>query len=437
MYPGDDYFLANVREEAKHQVKRLRHHPSIAMWCGNNEIAEGWRNWGWQDIYKWTEQQENAIWQAYEDVFHTVLPEVIRAHDPGRFYWPTSPKIGWGHEEAFKTGDAHYWGVWWGRLPFEMYNEKTGRFMSEWGFQGMPSMETIKSFTSPEDRHLGSSGMRAHQKHPFGDENIAEYMARDFHVPEDFEAYVYASQCLQAYGMGMGIESHRRNKPYCMGTLYWQLNDCWPAISWSGLDFYGRWKALHYEAKRLYQPVALLHEIKENVFSLYINNDSPEMAKGALQLELQDFYGNRYNERIIPFTAEPGSNIRVFQQDMDKMLNGVDKRQYVIAGTLQINEEIQRRIFHLARPRDQKLPLPDFSFYWKQYEDTRVITISTDVLARYVYLEAEGVHFKDNFFDIQAGDILRIAVETERDIDEIKKNFKIRSLADIQPVIYE
>lgn len=248
MYPGDKAFLENVRREAVDNVKRLRNHACIALWCGNNEIDEAWHNWGWQSQF--TESQRHRVWADYQKLFHDLLPGVVNRFDDRRFYWPSSPKFGRGDPRSLTEGDSHYWGVWHDAEPFEMFREKGGRFQSEYGFQAFPPLETVKRFALPDDFSVESEVMKVHQKHPRGNQLIKTYMERDYNIPDDFEHFLYLSGVLQAEGMKIGIEALRRAKPFCMGSLYWQLNDCWPVVSWSGIDYYGNWKALHYFVKK-------------------------------------------------------------------------------------------------------------------------------------------------------------------------------------------
>ena len=255
MYPGDSAFIENVRQEAIYQVKRLRNHPSIALWCGNNEVDEGWHNWGWQKALNYSASDSTEVWNNYLKIFEKILPEAVSLYSPYTPYIPSSPQNGWGRKESLTHGDAHYWGVWWGAEPFEIYEEKVGRFMSEYGFQGFPDLKTLDSCLLPEDRNLLSPALLNHQKHPRGMELIRTYMELEYKVPDEFEDYAYVSQLVQAYGIKKAIEAHRRAMPRCMGTLYWQLNDCWPVISWSSVDYYNRWKALHYFVRQAYQDV--------------------------------------------------------------------------------------------------------------------------------------------------------------------------------------
>ncbi len=279
MYPEG----INIKKEVKENFNRLVGHPCIALWCGNNEIDEGWKNWGWQKEFGYTGQDSMKIWEDYSKLFEKEIPsDLFIWHN----YIPTSPKIGWGHPEAMKKGDSHYWGVWWGEEPFEAYKTKVPRFMSEYGFQSLPDINTIESFTQPEDRYLNSEAMKSHQKNPKGFQLINEYMERDFDVPADFEEYIQTSQKLQTYGYKMAIEAHRRAKPRCMGTLYWQLNDCWPAVSWSSIDYYGRWKDIMYKLKDLYADILISPVVENDSLKIYIVSDRFENLNGNVFLEL-------------------------------------------------------------------------------------------------------------------------------------------------------
>lgn len=263
LYPDNPEMLESIREEAIQNVARIMKHPCVVMWCGNNEVKNGWEDWGWQDVYHWTPEQrarlEHSIDTIFDDIYTDrgpgILAQAVRDYDwQGRRYISTSPLFGWGHPECTTHGDSHYWGVWWGEEPFEMYKEKTGRFMSEYGFQSYPLLSSIIQFTPAEQLNIDSPTLRSHQKHPRGREIIDKAMQRyygfDSHTLS-LKDYAYVSQLLQAWGTGYGILCHLSD-PRCAGTLYWQLNDCWPVASWSSIDYYGNWKALHHRAQELY-----------------------------------------------------------------------------------------------------------------------------------------------------------------------------------------
>jgi len=266
-YPDNEEMLHSIDREARQQVARLAKHPCIVLWCGNNEVKNGWEDWGWQGQFNWTPEQRARLEKAMDTIFGysstasntsstSILAKAVRDCDPmQRPYITTSPLYGWGHPECTTHGDSHYWGVWWGELPFEAYKEKTGRFMSEYGFQSYPMMSTIRQFCPEDQLSIDSPTLRNHQKHSRGREIIDKAMRQYYGFDSrtlSLEDYAYVSQLLQAWGVGYGILCHLTD-PRCSGTLYWQLNDCWPVASWSSIDFYGNWKALHYRAQALFQ----------------------------------------------------------------------------------------------------------------------------------------------------------------------------------------
>ena len=305
LYPGDSIFMHNAEVEAREQVSRLRNHPCLAIWCGNNEVKNGWEDWGWQANYK--PKHRTEIESDMHTLFDTLLTEIVTENDPYRPYVTSSPLWGWGHPECCTQGDSHYWGVWWGELPFEMWEEKTGRFMSEYGFQSYPSMATIVSFTNDKERNLNSAAMKNHQKHARGVQIINKALDQYFYIPEKFTDYVYLNQLVQAYGIGQAIEVHRRKQPHCMGTLYWQLNDCWPVASWSSIDYYGRWKALQYEAKRQFEPIILTTApLQGNELPIFAINDSAKTIQASLQIRLCNFDGSITDSVYIDSISLPG-----------------------------------------------------------------------------------------------------------------------------------
>ena len=258
LYPDNPEMLASIKEEAYKNVWRIAQHPCVVLWCGNNEVKNGWEDWGWQDVYHWTPKQRKRLQHGIDTIFGEkgILAQAVKDCDPlHRPYITTSPLYGWGHPECVTHGDSHYWGVWWGEEPFEKYAEKTGRFMSEYGFQSYPMISTIRQFCPEDQLYIDSPTLRSHQKHPRGREIIDKAMRQYYGFDSkslNLENYCYVSQLLQAWGTGYGIFQHIKQQPHCMGTLYWQLNDCWPVASWSSIDYYGNWKALHYRAQALY-----------------------------------------------------------------------------------------------------------------------------------------------------------------------------------------
>lgn len=245
-------FEANIRKEFADNIKRLRHHASLGLWCGNNEMEM------FVDERCWVTKASEV--RDYLFMYERIIPEVLREYDPETFYWPASPSSGGSFDNPNDPdrGDVHYWKVWHGNRPFSEYRKHFFRYASEFGFQALPSQKTIETFTEdPDDWNLFSYIMEKHQRNYGANGKIMNYMQQTYRYPGDFDTVIYASQLLQADAIRYGVEHFRRNRGRCMGAVYWQLNDCWPVISWSSIDYTGRWKALHYYAKRFFAPVMI------------------------------------------------------------------------------------------------------------------------------------------------------------------------------------
>jgi beta-mannosidase len=457
MYPGDPEFLENVRAEAADQVRRLRRHPSLALWCGNNEIHEGWHNWGWARQYD-TPEDSAAVWRAYEAIFHGILPEAVAAGDPARPYWPSSPSLGWGNPESLNRGNSHYWGVWHGREPFEVYAEKLPRFSSEYGFQAFPPMETIEAFTEPGDRSLFHPVMLVHQKHPVGNELIRVYMERDYPVPSAFDDFVYVSQLLQALGMRTAFEAHRRAMPRTMGTLYWQLNDTWPVVSWSGRDYFGRWKALHYAAREAFEPILLSPVLGEGpeggeTVEVWGVSDLPDPVEGTLHLELLEFDGTVLWQAPVPVTLGPNGSLILWQGGLTELLGDADPRRVVLHGELRTEgSEVSpgraapppSALLYLRPPKELELRTPAIRLNFAPAPEGVLLTLESDVLAKDVYLDVgrgaqdgtrtrfpEGFHPVENFFDLLPGRPRTVLLRTTLTPEELEESLRIRTLAEI------
>jgi beta-mannosidase len=426
-YPADEDFLNNVKEEVKDQVNRLQNHPSIALWCGNNEIDEAIVNWGYQKQFKYSKEDSLQVWKDYKKLFHEFIPNILKESlTPDKnIYWPSSPSIGWGHKESLTEGDSHYWGVWWGEQPFEIYNEKVGRFMSEYGFQGMPGPEAVKSmFSGTPDLNLQNPVIKAHEKNTRGWEIISEYMKRDYKVPTDFIQYNYVSQLLQARGIKIAVEAHRRSKPYNMGTLYWQLNDCWPVVSWSSIDYSGNWKALHYEMKRSFESHMISTEEKDELLTFYvINDDWKKFEDLSLDFDIMKFNGEKLGSAGTADyeTLEPNGILK-FPFSLEEIIGNSDKNEIFLAITAKDkNEKIFAKThYFFSKPKDLKLTKPTIKI--KKISSTE-IEISTDVLAKDIYLMGD-THFSDNFFDLLPNTSKKIK------LSKPAENIKLMSLWD-------
>ncbi|ESU21611.1 beta-mannosidase [Flavobacterium cauense R2A-7] len=410
MYPGDDAFLENVKQEVVDNVNRLQNHPSVALWCGNNESDEGWHNWGWQKQYNYSAVDSTKIWSDYEKLFHELIPKTLNSllSKEKNSYWPSSPSIGWGRKESLLQGDSHYWGVWWGMEPFEMYTKKVGRFMSEYGFQGMPDLETLRSFANESDLNLQSDVVKNHQKHPTGYQTIQTYMERDYKFPTNFEDFIYVSQLLQAEGMKTAIEAHRQAKPYCMGTLYWQLNDCWPVTSWSSVDYFGTWKAFHYQAKRSFENVLVSVAVEENQYKVYVISDEVSSKKGKLVLQLLDFEGKILWQSASEIQVAENT-AKVYYTMDKKMFEKFNSKQTVLSVKFVFSDsDVKSTLFYFEKPKDLELKRPKIMV---KHLDENTLEVSTDILVKNVFLSSEGTHFSDNYFDLLPGEKRKIHFE--------------------------
>ena len=416
MYPGDEKFVQNVKQEVIDNVNRLQNHPSIAIWCGNNENDEGWHNWGWQKQFKYTKADSTQIWNDYKKIFHEMIPHTLDSLLPKKknIYWPSSPSIGWGRKESLAQGDSHYWGVWWGKEPFEIYKKKVGRFMSEYGFQGMPNLETLQKVMNKEDLNFTSEAFKNHQKHPTGYEIINEYMERDYVVPKDFEHYLYVSQLLQARGMKIAIEAHRLAKSYCMGTLYWQFNDCWPVTSWSSLDYYGNWKAAHYQVKESFAPIFLIVAEKTDALSIIGSNDNLEVKAGNLTIKLIDFSGKELwtaSKECVLDVEKNTTCMQISYAELPKFVKEKTVLQIEFSG----NHKNTVTYHYFVKPKELQLEQPTIEV--KIVGET-LIEVKSNTFAKNVYLQADGLFFNDNYFDLIPG-IPKI-IKTDRPTTDIK-----------------
>ena len=433
MYPADVDFLESVEREARFQINRLKGHPCIALWCGNNEIASGWLSWGWK------EELPNNVWGDYKKLFHELLPKVCKEVDPSRLYWPSSP----GHsmdlpesDQIYGSGDNHYWGVWHGGDGLEAFEENVGRFMSEYGMQSFPEFKTIRSFAKNEDLHLESNVMLSRQKASLGTGNLIQYIEKYFSLPKNFQSIAGLSQIMQAQSIKKAVETHRKNMPFCMGTLYWQLNDCWPAISWSSLDYFGNWKALHYEAKRFFNPIFLTISEKGNNIEVFIINDQDKSIKATLKLILYDFENNLIKKKSLNLTIQPLSSEPVMFLDKKIFLEDLSDSEVFLHAFVECGlSKISKNNYYFLDQKYLKITKPKFDYNI----DTSNNRISIRVYAHsfiqqlhFISLNGQGF-FSDNYVDICKGDEIVIFFDQNNDCNSEPKDlmFEIRTLYDL------
>ena len=441
MYPSEDDFIRNAWKEADEQVKRLASHPSLALWCGGNEISEGFYNWGWQQSLGWSEEDDKTIKAGYDDLFESILPNVVDKYDGTRPYWPSSPSKGWGRPESLTEGDVHYWGVWWGEQPYEVYREKVGRFNSEYGYQSYPALQSLvdaadgdTGFVDYQGDNLyeqicGNAFLNAHEKHPRGIRQINDFIEKYYPKPKTFGEYVYLSQLSQAYGMEIAIEAHRMAKPYNMGTLYWQLNDAWPVISWSSIDYYGRPKAMQYKLKTIYAPVLLSLDAEKG--EVVVTSDLLRKIDGELRVAVKDFNGKVLFEQTQKAKLEPNENKRFSVNDLHEKLAQMEKDNlYVKLELTEDKDVVAERYCYLIYPKDLKLPSANIETSVVVEGGKTVLTVKSDVLAKDVEIISENASgtFSDNFFDLEAGEAKQIIFTPESDKKGEKFVFSTRSL---------
>ena len=413
-YPHDPLFVGRVEAEAEYNIKRLRGHASLAMWCGNNEIYEAMRYWGWQR--KYSAEAFAEMERGYNVLFRELLAQMVERLDGTRFYMHSSPyEANWGIPNSWKTGDSHNWGTWHGRKPFESFDTDVPRFMSEYGFQAFPEMKTIRTFAEEKDFELESPVMNAHQKADIGNALIKQTMGLYYKVPEKFEDLVYVGLVLQGQGIRHGIEAHRRNRPYCMGSLFWQLNDSWPVVSWSGIDYYGNRKALMYQSKRAFAPI-LINAIKEgDDLCVYLVSDELQDHDGVrLDVELMDFDGKAHGKWTQSGMLAANSSVLFMKKPAGELQGKLSAATSLLHFTLKTKNgaTLADDVFYFAYPKDQKLSEANIETSVRRRGDAIVMTLKTDKLARDIFVEVpvQGVRFTDNFFDLLPGQRKKITI---------------------------
>lgn len=413
-YPHDPLFLKRVEAEAEYNIKRLRGHASLAMWCGNNEIYEGVRYWGWKN--KYTAEAFAEMNRGYDVLFRQLLPDMVKRFDSDRFYMHGSPyEANWGRPESWKIADSHNWGTWYGRKPFESFDSEIPRFMSEYGFQAFPEMKTIRTFAEENDFELESPVMNAHQKATIGNALIKQTMGLYYKVPAKFEDLVYVGLVLQGQGMRHGIEAHRRNRPYCMGSLFWQLNDSWPVVSWSSIDYYGNWKAMQYQSQRAFAPV-LINAIKEgdDLCVYLISDELQDRDDVRLTVELMDFDGKSHGKWTHSGKLSANTSMLFLKKRVDEFLSKQDAATSFLRFTLKAKNgaSLADEVFYFAYPKDQKLPEARIETSVKRRGEAIEMTLKADKLARDIFIEVpvQGVRFSDNFFDLLPGQRKKITI---------------------------
>jgi beta-mannosidase len=437
IYPQDEpEFIENLCVEVIQNVRRLRHRTCVALWCGNNEMEQGWADWGWTDPNDPLKVLER---EAYECYFYHTLPEWVNALDPDRYYWPSSASsnIPFQAPNSAERGDMHYWDVWHGRKPFTAYRQQFPRFMSEFGFQSLPPFETIATYAEPKDWNMTSFIMEHHQRSASGNGLMIGQMTDTFRMPKDFRALSYLSMVLQAEGIRYGVEHWRRNKHRVSGTLIWQLNDCWPVASWSSIDYYGRWKALHYAAKRFYAPVLLSIEDTGTCMDVHVTSDVNAPWEGSVRWQLQTLAGETLQKGEASVALAALLSASVFARDFAPEVTGASDRQRELVFVAELyhgQERISVCVATFAPNKHLELVSPRLAVEVGKEGRSAVFTVNAHSLARFVELKLEGadVIFSDNYFDVPGGASVTVSCPMPQGwtLAKVKKALRMSSLYD-------
>ncbi len=432
VYPLDELeYLENMHQEVIENVRRLRHRASLALWCGNNEME-----WGLVDWVK--DHPELEVFKpGYELFFHQILRDWCLAEDPDTTYWPSSPSSGTAFLDpnGQKQGDAHYWDVWHKRQPFTAYRGQYPRFMSEFGFQALPPLETIRTYADEADWNMTSYIMEQHQKNLSGNSLMVGQMLDTFQLPKDFESLVYASMVLQAEGIRYGVEHWRRHPERVAGMLYWQLNDCWPVASWSSLDYFGRWKALHYAARRFYAPVMLSIEDNPPEQAIYLSNDNLKGWEGSVDWSLETLDGEKLTAGRMQANVAAQSANQVGKLDFSGFISDSNIRRLVFVAELRQEERlIARQTAYFVPVKHLSLAEPALNAKVHMEMSQLVIDITAESLAVLVEVSLPGsdVVFSDNYFNLPAGRTARIScpLPDSWSVEKAQRALRLRSVYD-------
>ncbi len=438
--PPTENYYSNVEKEAVANVKRLRNHPCMALWCGNNENLIAWYRWGWKDSY--TAENSKAVWQGYKKIFYNILPDAVKEHHPGIEYWASSPSAYGDTLSDRKSGDEHDWSIWFGQEPFSTYWYNIPRFVSEYGLQAFPPMKTIDSFAITKDKAYRSDIMEHRQRSNMewiapgmnGNEMIKHYMLLYYNEPKDFSSFVYLSNLTQAKGLKTAIEAHRSHMPHCMGSLYWQIDDCWPTMSWATVDYYGRWKASHYAVKKAFNKVLVVPRMENDTIKIFGISDLLQPMKVKLKATLMDFNGSiiKKIEQDIELAANT-SNV-YYSIPAVNLIGGIDLSNVLLHVSLfEPNKLLATNNLYFRNEKDLEIPdaKPDLTI--EKENDHFIIHLSANKLCKDVYLhtkQASG-HFSDNYFDLIPGSEKSVIFYPNNELDDLKNELTIITLGNI------
>jgi beta-mannosidase len=434
--PGGTEFRENVRAEAIDQVDRLRNHPSIVLWCGNNEVETGWYHWGDRTDFKkaLSKDQQEKVWQDYLLVMEDVLKSVVAQHAPDVPYTPSSPHADYEHIPDIQTaGDMHYWAVWGATVPYDEYNKITPRFMSEFGFQSFPEMRTIRSFAEPGDLSLNSPVMLEHQKNNGGNDRIKKYMDAEYPAPKDFASFVYLSQVQQAEAIRVAADHLRSSRPRTMGLMFWQLNDCWPVASWASIDYFGRWKALQFYAKKFYADLAVAPYLHDGFIDTTLISDLDHPVQAKLTVTLMGFDGKLYSTSEQGYTLPAASARQVSHLAVTDLLGSHSAADTFARFLLTVNgKPVADRAIYFDHVRNLHLPAANIQPTWSTAGGKTLLTLRSATLARNVWIGFgdRDAKLSDNSFDLLPGIPVTVEVDSKTSQTVLQRSLELTSLRD-------
>lgn len=437
-YPMDDGdFKANAAEEATQQIKRLRHHACLALFCGNNEMEQMSVGDEWEP--------RKMPWDVYKSFWDDTLGRLTRELCPQIPYWPSSSHSPRGDRKDHNNptcGDAHLWDVWHGKKPFEWYRTTEHRFVSEFGFQSFPEPKTVYGYTKPEDRNITSYVMELHQRSGIGNTTIMQYMLDWYRLPTSFESVIWASQILQGMAITYAVEHWRRNMPRQMGSLYWQHNDYWPVASWASIDYHGRWKALHYMARRFYAPVLVsgVEDWDRGTCGIYVTSDLAAGTKGTLAWTVTDLEGDVKRSGSFGVTLEPDKSALVRTLDISDVIAETGNRNTLLWLELETAAgDSSDALVMFCRPKHMELNrrpglaarvTPAAGSDGEAFDLT--LTSEAAVLWAWIELDGEDARFSDNFIHLRPGKERTLRLEPARKMSkaDVERSLILRSLTD-------
>jgi beta-mannosidase len=435
MVPGDKAFQDNVREEAVEQVTRLRDHPSIVLWCGNNEVETAWNSWDDHLEFKKkiTAEQRERVWQDYVVMFRDILKSVVAQQGGGVPYWPSSP--GADFEDVAgndHNGDMHFWNVWSGAKPIADYRKVETRFLSEYGFQGMPDLATVRAFAGNEE-DLTAPALANHERFIHGFDRMKQYLDEETGPARDFAGFDYLSQFVQAEAIQTEAEHLRGMMPRAMGSLYWQLNDCWPVVSWSSIDYFGRPKALQYYARRFYAPLAIAPVYEDNQIQVHIVSDHTEPTAGTLRIRVLDFSGRQLAASSQAITVPALTSLAIAPIASGGIRDFDPRRDVAVLELVSKEKILASHTLYFAKTRDLKLPQPSIDAEIDHSPDGKGyrVRLQSGTLARAVQIATPGLDstFSDNFIDLIPNQPVEVHLDTQASLSQLRAALHLTSVA--------